>query len=124
MCFLDRVATICSSHYETRLSFAACATTQPPEVRIYPGENVVLLPVALAPSTPINVRSVLQSVDWRHGDTVCFCVLEHTQHTCVNPVVLTWRGANAWSPANIDPVHSLHTRYRITTSNTHAFVLA
>ena len=119
----DRVASICSSRYETRLSFAACTTTQP-KVSIYPGENVVLLPVALDASAPVNVRSVLQSVDWRHGDTVRFCVSEHAQHTCVNPVVLTWCGANAWSPANIDPVHSLRTRYRITTSNVHAFVLA
>ena len=124
----DRVASICSSCCGTHLVFAACATTQSSKVRIYPGENVVLLPVVLTQSAPANVRSVLQSVDWQQGDTLRFFVLEHTearaQHTCVNPVVLTWRGANSWSPANIDTVHSQHKRYHITTSNTHAFVLA
>ena len=123
----DRVASICSSRYKTRLIFAACAPTQSPKMRIYPGNNVVLLPVVSTQGTPANVRSVLASAHWRLGDTVRFCVSPmdtRSQHSCMNPIVLTWRAANSWSPVNIDAVHSQYTRYHITTSNTNVFTLA
>ena len=117
----DRVASICSRRYETHLIFATCATGQAPKVRIHPGENVVLLPVVLTQSAQANVRSVLASSNWKHGDTVRFCV---AQHTCMNPIVLTWHLGNTWSPANVDALHLQYTRYHITTSSIGAFELA
>ena len=120
----DQVASVCMLHYATRVDFTECTNSPTPRVKIYTGENTVLLPVVATQGTVVKVRSMLGTGYWKQGDTVRFCApLGEAVHRCVNPVVLVWHTADFWSPINVDPTHSKYTRYNITTSYASAFLL-